>query len=730
MWIRRIGKPPAPLKSRIVTNDDGPGPANHGTTACSTAVLESTAVEEFESFVWRANYSTAPAQTTQVGVQWWIEVWTTKAGTEANHWEIGYSPTTAVDSTAKEGSGTTGAWSAASTKNFYFRVSETLVPRKGFFFELDRLTYFTYSRNDGGGVQNMFTNGDRGIGTSEGTSVMTTALFSDDQKVWRTNMWAGAKLAIIRGPGKGIIGDITANTSINLTVNMDGIQPTSRSEYVIYDTNEWVAVAPGIISGMGTSNIPVSVTAVNNVAYLGYGKETTALGGIVWATSAHKSILHNHNPSAGESQITFDSITGFHDPVTGPHLFAAANATGKVHHTTAPSASTVAPKWTTGILAGGTQFPFTNLKGYNNQMYAFKEDGVYIIRSERAEKLNIGLGAFPSSNTGRSVAPQNLFMLFTWSHSVERLHGGQVTDIGPGRRAGLKQNHAGPFSALVPYTAWTLGGIDAGAGDGRSAAMAWDGKGWHEFFRAPTTGYRLEAMHMQNNPEGNPRLWMYVGGELICQRWPKNTLNPRRDPNVRYQHEAVMETGTIDMNAVQLPKLFGKTYAVTRNLASSNSVINVEYQLDENIGSTKWTGLGRFSESPVDSLQIRRGDKRAIRMRYRAVTQESTVPSIMEAAVVKAVARTPVRRQWSIRAVTGDFQVDNQGLQDADPDDFYMWLQDAAVSAEPVLMKSAWAAMDGIYVYVEHPILNRLYTTPAGEWGGQLHITIREMDED
>ena len=214
------------------------------------------------------------------------------------------------------------------------------------------------------------------------------------------------------------------------------------------------------------------------------------------------------------------------------------------------------------------------------------------------------------------------------------------------------------------------------------------------------------------------------------QRWPKNTLNPRNDGEVHYQHEAVMETATIDMNAMQIPKLFNKTFAITKNLASSQAVIHAEYQLDNNIGSTKWLPIGRYSDSPVDYLHIRRGDKRSIRMRYRGITQNSTIGAELHAAVVKAVARTPVRRQWTVRAVTGDFQVDSQGLQDADPDDFYMWLQDVAVSAEPILMNAAWEAMHNVYVYAEQPTLSRLYTTPDGSWGGRLQMTIREIEDD
>ena len=216
----------------------------------------------------------------------------------------------------------------------------------------------------------------------------------------------------------------------------------------------------------------------------------------------------------------------------------------------------------------------------------------------------------------------------------------------------------------------------------------------------------------------------------MCQRWPINTLNPRNDGGVHYQHEGVMETATIDMNAIQLPKLFSKIHAVTKNLASTAARIYCEYQLDDEIGSTNWLPIGSFTHSPVDSLRIRRGDKHALRLRVRGLTENSTINAELNALVVKGLGRTPVRRQWVLRATAGDFQVDAQGLEDADPDDFYLWLRDMSLATEPLLMRAAWEAMDDTYVFVEPPTLNRLYTTPEGEWGGSLMLTIREVEDD
>ena len=155
--------------------------------------------------------------------------------------------------------------------------------------------------------------------------------------------------------------------------------------------------------------------------------------------------------------------------------------------------------------------------------------------------------------------------------------------------------------------------------------------------------------------------------------------------------------------------------------------IHAEYQLDKEIGTTSWLSIGSFYQSPFDDLNIRRGDSHAIRLRLRGLTQNSTVPTLLEAATLKAVARSPIKRMWSLRGEMGDFQVDSQGMEDVDPDEFYMWLQDAATLSEPLLMHAAWESLDNVYVYAEAPIVHRRNTTPSGEYSADLEMTLREI---
>ncbi len=724
-WVRRIGTPPATLTVRVTTAATTAGGDGRIATSVGAgiATLESSACESLESFVWEAALtSIAAGDNTQTGTtthNYWVELYTTAAGTDANHWEIGYNSSAAGNgSTSLKGDGTSGNWTA-STVNFYLRVIPEPLRRKWHLFHMDRMLYAADEKEDGTTDMSIYMNGDRGLSTKTGGGGGTTAILYDAGKSWAANIFIGATVAIIRGTGAGQLAIVTGNASTSLDTTW-AIAPGTDSEYVIYDTLEWTKLSSNIISSVGKKPVK-DVTVGGDVAYFAFGA-STMIGMLSWATSLHVA----DKSSVADSSIA-DFLDFFSDPVAGPQVYRAISSAGEVSRADLQNFSTLLT-FSSGIACGGSGYPFTNLQDYNNQMHAFKEDSIWSIANDRSAKINVGLDAFASSNNGRAVATQNLFMYFGWSHSVERLGNGVVDDVGPWKGAGLKPGHQGPASVLTPVIAWTLEGVDAGT-TGQSCMLAWNGRGWHEIYRVHSTGYRVENAIFQSNPGGRPRLWMSVGGDLVSMQFPKDTLNPRNDKEIHYQHEAVLETGIIDMDAVQLKKLFGKVYGVTKNLASSQARIYAEYQLDDDIASTQWTPLGSFIRSPIDNLNIRRGNKHALRMRYRGLTENSTVPTIMEAAVVKAVARTPVRRQWTIRSVTGDFQVDAQGLQDADPDDFYLWLQDVAVATEPILMRSAWEAMDNIYVFAEHPVLSREYTTPDGYWGGGLQMVIREIEE-
>jgi hypothetical protein len=319
---------------------------------------------------------------------------------------------------------------------------------------------------------------------------------------------------------------------------------------------------------------------------------------------------------------------------------------------------------------------------------------------------------------------KDLFLYFPWSHSLERLYGGTLDDVGPWKGAGLPSSRSGTISCLEGGVGMLFAGINAGTG--YSGVFAYDGTGYHEIYRCQEAGRKVQNLHWQPVAGGRSRLWISVGGDLVYLEFPLNTLNPIRDSAFKYQHEFMLTTCTIDMGAAQLPKLFHQLHVISENLGEGKE-IHAEYQLDDAIGSSSWNQLSYVNSSPTGEFKIDRGDKVAIRLRLRGVTNNSQVPTVINATVLEGIARTPIKRQWNIRVRTGTFQVTQMGLQDTDPDDFYAWFQDAAITCKPLHMHSKWQAMDNVWVFAEAPNVSREYSTPAGEWGGTFGISIREI---
>jgi len=427
----------------------------------------------------------------------------------------------------------------------------------------------------------------------------------------------------------------------------------------------------------------------------------------------------------GTTAAGADMFWTSYDPVDGAQLWKAMSTA--VVYRSALQGFASAPTWTpsTGIPVGDKAQPIIGLVDYNDQMWVRKKDSLWSIKNDRAAKLPAGIGANVETVSYSPMLPKDLFLYFPWSHSLERLYGGTLDDIGPWKGAGLPSSRAGTISCLEAGVGILFAGIDAGT-TGYSGVFVYDGRGWHEIYRCQEAGRRVQNLHWQPVSGSRARLWISVGGDLIYLLMPLNTMNPLRDAAFTYQHEFMLTTSTIDMGASQLPKLFHQLHVIADNLGEGKE-IHAEYQLDDNIGSSSWNQLSYVNASPSAQLKIDRGDKVAIRLRLRGVTNVATTPTVVNATVLEGVARTPTKRQWNIRSRTGTFQVTQMGLKDTDPDSFYAWFQDASVMLKPLHMRAKWKALDDLWVFAEAPTVARDYTTPAGEWGATFGITVREI---
>jgi hypothetical protein len=213
---------------------------------------------------------------------------------------------------------------------------------------------------------------------------------------------------------------------------------------------------------------------------------------------------------------------------------------------------------------------------------------------------------------------------------------------------------------------------------------------------------------------------------MVYQEWAYRTLNPLEDSSMEYMHECVLISADIDLGAARLPKFFKEIGIITENL-DTGIEIHLDYQVDEHIGTSTWFAAETFYVSPEDSLPINWGDARKLRFRLRLCTNDASTPPIVDATVVEAFARTPVKYQWNMRVKISDMQITKSGNPDHDPDEIMTWFKGAAGSAKRIHMRSIWKQMDDKFVVIEPPSLMREFAnTILKWWGGVVTLTVRE----
>ena len=692
LWIRRIGSP-GTLTFELRANSAGdPGSVLQTVTKTTTDITD--VVSLWQVFDWSSTESLTASTV------YWVVIYGASGDNPANHWEVGVQDSV---STGVDISSAGSSWATANYK-LYFRVVGADVNRKWHFFILEGGLY-AVDQKASGAASVLFINGDRGTATSGAATSIT-----DSNKTWGTTRFVGARVKIVSGTGVGQNRSIVSHTDTALTVATWDLNPDNTSKYVIYDTDYWTSVGtPGL--GAVTGRPAVG----SNVAYFPQGTVTTR----------RMRVNASSHDFADDATDDSDLFYTFYDAVDGAQIWRAVNGT------TMSVARSVVKAWGTNltfgtaITVGNINSKITGMLDYNGQLWVFKEDSLWTISNDRASRVNVGLDAMPDDNNGIAPVAHNLFLYFPWSHSVERFYSGTLDDVGPWKGAGLPSGRTGPVSSMEPAIAWIFEGVNGGSSN-TSSILCDDGRGLHEVFRAWEAGQRVQSVKWQPQDDARPKLWVSVGGDIVRLKFPLNTLNPLRDSTFPYQHEAVLITSSIDMGAARLPKFIKEITLTTENLASGTEC-RIEYQIDENIGTSSWVSAGQVNHSPSETLGVNVGGITRIRFRLRLLTKTSTLPPVVIASIAEGFARTPVKYQYNLKIKVADLQRNRIGGVDNDPDKFTFWLKNAARQAKRIRMRSIWEQLDDKFVVVEPPTILRQFTNAIlNWWGGTMLVTVRE----
>lgn len=489
---------------------------------------------------------------------------------------------------------------------------------------------------------------------------------------------------------------------------------TSLLEVWDETNDEWDAVT--MASGT-LSNIVKSVAVGNGLAHMARG--TTEEIGVF-----HKDGADYKFDDDGAAKADFLRVS--YDPVDGAQIWRAENDSVDISRSDVKAFET--------DLAFGTEIPVGDsthnilyLENYNDQLWVRKADSVWSVKNDRASMLPVGLNTVFETATCVPMLAKDLFLFIAWDHSVERMYGGTLDDVGAWKGAGLPYGRQGVVAEMRSGIGMTFWAIDAGT-SGTSSVLVDDGRGLHEIFRAPEAGQRIRNVFWQPVSGAGGRLWISCGGDSIYMTFPEHTLNPLHDTGMSYHHEGVLTTATYTMGAERLPKLFKELDFITEGLGSSADIV-VDYKVDEDIGdsTSKWTEVTSIRNSPADSVPLHLGNKRRIRFRIRTRTSDADKPPKIIATVLDCFARTPVKRQWNLRIKIHDKQVTKDGAPDHDAVDLYQWLLAASGSAADVFMRANDVLMDETWVIVQPPNFFRSFVNRIlKQLGGSVTLTLLE----
>ena len=680
LYLRYFGSP-GTLTAAIYSNSSGdPNAAiTNGSVSLTfanapAATPEGSMVGQLVCFV----FATAPSVTS--GTVFHVVVSGAAGDDSTNYWEVAYSDTDdggsgEFQSTFRKS--TSGSSWSASDGPIFHHMTVVIVDRKWHFVEYKSALYACSEPADGTAGK-VYLNGDRGVAT--GSSSSTTLV--DSTQSWQTNAWDTAYVHIFNGTGEGQYRKIISNTSTALTIEPAwDITPVqggtdTGSEYVIIGSPLWQDVTP---SGSAyTITKPITdVYVLWGVMYCCQGEVANTAKLREFNNNGSPGVwLDFHGANAGtngtnvidDANFVAQYLASVYDPVNENFVWRARNQnpaewTG-TNQTSVSKADDVV--WSanmsfgSGIPVGTRDHLITSIAVYNNKLWVGKEDSIWFLDSDgtfdRAYPLQIGLEAMSDPENCRTMIAKDLFLIFNWAHSVERMYGSTLDDIGPWRGAGLVTRARGPIVDLIPVIGWMFAAVDAGP-DGQSSILAYNERGWHTMFRAPSkilnafsgdnANPRIRSMHWQSVPgkDSTNFLWFEMGGEIMFMRMPRSTLNPAMDSNLDIAPESYIVQSMMDANYAELEKHFEKGRQVSNKVSGT---LYLDFDADPDPFNLSWTNATQTASAPSSEYDISNSRKRNMMVRTRIETtniNDSTNNNV-NAIILDAFARTPVKQQW------------------------------------------------------------------------------------
>lgn len=658
-----------------------------------------------------------------------IKIYGASGDTLNDCWEV------MCDSAASgKNSSDNSSWSATAYSPYY-RITDEDVSQFIFPFAFDGAWYAVTSRLDRGNSK-LYIHGCRGKATAGASTTLTDSGAGQYGGTWTTDMWANYKVRIIRGTGQGQVRTISSNTGTVLTVSSAWhINPDTTSEYYIYGGKAWKEIS---VTG-NLAWVPAKPAYANGTVYFPQGD--TADIRIMQLNYANANDHGFDTENTKHNQAWF--LVPSYDSSLGP-VMVRGNETATSAGTPAGKAVSVgraptSPDGTpvsfgtdltfqTSILVGDNTYRISGVYNHQNQLWVAKEDTLYQITGNVPVEFRYGADASPNIMNGVAgcTGMDGQFYIAA-EHDIFLISGGNTYPTNLPHN--LPSGRGGYVRDMISEKGWLFAALDAGdSGWSSIMRMTLQDRSWHEQVRTFAVGRRIRNLAWLNHVDTRSHLTWECAGELMYQEMPLFGVRPIQDSGCAYQHEAVIELPTMDMLNTD-PKYFSYFALDSKKLASATTAavygreIALDYQLNDNIGTSAWVNGGSFGKSPQDKVTLNLGSKYKIRPRLRIESNEASNPPIVENMGLSLFTRT---KQYSSVMM----EVNAYGEEEISGEEIWQAIIGMVIAAETVNVESIFSFLHNKRVILPaEPNVNITNINPEVGFDGVFQLYMEFLPE-
>jgi len=659
------------------------------------------------------------------GTTYHIKIYGASSDTQNDCWEV-LCDTTAAGKTSTDNS----TWTA-STYSPYYRITDSDTGQRLFTFNFDGGWYAVSQRSDRGNSQ-LWIHGCRGRATSATATTLTDTGSGQYAGAWTTNQWAGLTMRIIRGTGQGQVRTIASNTAQALTVTSAFVvTPDATSEYYIYGGSAWKEITGhglGWVTGKpayanGTLYFPQNDTVDIRIMQMNYANANDH-GFDAENTNHNRAwfLVDSYDSSLGPLLVRANQVATGSGAPNGKAISIGRGPTSPLG---TPLTFGTDVTFQTSILTGDNTLPITGLYNHQDQIYVAKEDVLYNVTGTVPVKIKYGADASPSLYNGLAACTGMDGQFYVGAnHDVIMVSGSNSYSLN--LNVNLPSARSGHVFDMMSRLGWLFVIINGGAsGYSSIMRMGLQDHSWHEQIRGFASGRTITDMAWVALPDARSQFVFCCAGELLYQEMPLYGVRPIQDTGCAYQHEATVEFATMDLLNTD-PKFFSFFALGSKNLANANTAavygreIALDYQLNDNVGTSSWIQGGSFGISPLDKIYLGKGSQTKIRPRLRIENNQAANPPIVENFDLSLFSRTKTFNSFLL-------DINANGEEEMTGEDLYNAIVDMVFTADVIETQSIFDFMHNKQMIVSvQPNVN-ISNLEGAEWNGVFQLYLEYL---